>query len=72
MQTNDRELVLETEGLTKSFGGNAVLTGVDLKLHRGEVVLLQGANGSGKTTLLNILTGNLAPDGGVMRKNEKL
>ena len=72
MQTNDRELVLETEGLTKSFGGNAVLTGVDLKLHRGEVVLLQGANGSGKTTLLNILTGNLAPDGGVMRKNETL
>ena len=72
MQTNDAELVLEAEGLTKSFGGNAVLKGVDLALHRGEVVLLQGANGSGKTTLLNILTGNLKPDGGTMRRHETL
>lgn len=72
MRTNDREVVLEAKGLTKSFGGNAVLTGVDFKLHRGEVVLLQGANGSGKTTLLNILTGNLKPDGGTMRQHETL
>ncbi len=72
MRTNDREVVLEAKGLTKSFGGNAVLTGVDFKLHRGEVVLLQGANGSGKTTLLNILTGNLKPDGGTMRCHETL
>lgn len=72
MQTNETELVLEAEGLTKSFGGNAVLKGVDLALHRGEVVLLQGANGSGKTTLLNILTGNLKPDGGTMRRHETL
>jgi ABC-type branched-subunit amino acid transport system ATPase component len=68
MQENDREVVLEAEGLTKSFGGNDVLRGVDFKLHRGEVVLLQGANGSGKTTLLNILTGNLKPDDGTIRK----
>ena len=47
MQMNDREVVLEAEGLAKSFGGNAVLTDVNFKLHRGEVVLLQGANGSG-------------------------
>lgn len=72
MRTNDTDLVLEAEGLTKSFGGNAVLKGVDLTLHRGEVVLLQGANGSGKTTLLNILTGNLKPDGGTMRRHETL
>ena len=72
MQTSDTDLVLEAEGLKKSFGGNAVLKGVDLVLHRGEVVLLQGANGSGKTTLLNILTGNLKPDGGTMRRHETL
>ena len=72
MRTNDKELVLEAEGLKKSFGGNAVLKGVDLELHRGEVVLLQGANGSGKTTLLNILTGNLKPDGGTMHRYEAL
>ncbi len=71
-RTNNREVVLEAEGLTKSFGGNTVLKGVDFKLHQGEVVLLQGANGSGKTTLLNILTGNLKPDGGTIRKSATL
>ncbi|MBQ7694318.1 MAG: sugar ABC transporter ATP-binding protein [Lentisphaeria bacterium] len=72
MPTNDTDLVLEAKGLKKSFGGNAVLKGVDLALRRGEVVLLQGANGSGKTTLLNILTGNLKPDGGSMHRHEPL
>ncbi len=59
-------IVLEAQGLKKSFGGNTVLAGVDLTLREGEVVLLQGANGSGKTTLLNILTGNLEPDAGTI------
>ncbi len=58
--------VLRAEGLTKSFGGQIVLRGVDIDLHRGEVVLLRGENGSGKTTLLNILTGNLEPDAGTI------
>ena len=66
------DIVLETKGLTKAFGGNAVLKGVDITLRRGEVVLLQGANGSGKTTLLNILTGNLKPDAGTMRHTATL
>lgn len=66
------DIVLETKGLTKTFGGNAVLRGVDITLHRGEVVLLQGANGSGKTTLLNILTGSLQPDAGTMRHTASL
>ena len=71
-QMNDNNLVLEAKGLTKSFGGNAVLKGIDFKLYRGEVVLLQGANGSGKTTLLNILTGNMKPDSGTMHRHEVL
>lgn len=66
------DIVLETKGLAKAFGGNAVLKGVDITLRRGEVVLLQGANGSGKTTLLNILTGNLKPDAGTMRHTATL
>ena len=66
------DIVLETKGLTKAFGGNAVLKGVDITLRRGEVVLLQGANGSGKTTLLNLLTGNLQPDAGTMRHTATL
>ena len=63
---NDRKVLLETRKLSKSFGGNVVLNDVDLQLHEGEIVLLQGENGSGKTTLLNILTGNLEPDSGMI------
>ena len=58
--------IIEARGLKKSFGGQVVLTGVDLDLRQGDVVLLRGENGSGKTTLLNILTGNLEPDAGVI------
>lgn len=69
---NDRKLLLETRQLSKSFGGNIVLNGVDLQLREGEIVLLQGDNGSGKTTLLNILTGNLEPDSGtIIAYNDK-
>ena len=59
-----RRLFLRTKALTKAFGGQQVLNGIDLDLHEGQVVLLQGPNGSGKTTLLNILTGNLEQDSG--------
>lgn len=63
----DGEVVLQVQGLRKSFGGETVLDGVDLSLHRGDVILLRGPNGSGKTTLLNILTGNLRPDAGTLQ-----
>lgn len=59
-------VVLRVSNLSKHFGGQQVLDGVCLELHRGEVVLLRGANGSGKTTLLNLLTGNLEPDTGII------
>ena len=65
------DIVLETKGLTKAFGGNAVLKGVDITLRRGEVVLLQGANGSGKTTLMNMLAGIYFPDEGEILQVEK-
>lgn len=58
------DVVLRARGLRKAFGGQTVLGGVDVTLHRGQVVLLEGENGSGKTTLLNILTGCLPPDSG--------
>ena len=59
-------VLLRADGLRIAFGGQTVLDGIDLELHRGEVVLLRGENGSGKTTLLNILTGNLEPDAGTI------
>src|ERR1039458_9930056 len=59
--------LLRALGIRKCFGRNVVLDGVDVELHKGEVVLLVGENGSGKTTLLNILTGNLEPDAGTIQ-----
>ncbi|HLP62683.1 MAG TPA: ATP-binding cassette domain-containing protein, partial [Candidatus Deferrimicrobium sp.] len=62
----NHETVLSTVGLKKSFNGQEVLKDVNLKLQKGDIVLLRGDNGSGKTTLLNILTGNLEPDSGTI------
>jgi len=47
--------VLRAEGLHKSFGTLPVLRGIDLAVHRGEMVCIIGASGSGKSTLLRCL-----------------
>ena len=46
------EVMLRLEGVRKSFDGAEVLHGIDLAVHRGEVVAILGPSGSGKTTLL--------------------
>ncbi|HEU5205903.1 MAG TPA: ATP-binding cassette domain-containing protein, partial [Candidatus Limnocylindrales bacterium] len=46
------DAVLRIDGLHKSFGDLEVLKGIDLEVHRHEVVCLIGASGSGKSTLL--------------------
>jgi len=42
-------------GLKKQFGKNEILKGIDLTIHRGEVVCIIGPSGSGKTTFLRCL-----------------
>ena len=49
------ECVLKIEQLEKSFGSLEVLKGIDLTIHKGEVVCIIGASGSGKSTLLRCL-----------------
>src|SRR5881394_88222 len=55
---------LSVQKLQKSFGGLRVTDAVDLSVEPGERRLIIGPNGAGKTTLFNLITGELAPDGG--------
>lgn len=55
---------IETQGLEKSFGERNVLRGIDLKVSRGECLVIFGPNGAGKTTLLKILSTLVKPSAG--------
>ncbi|KNY07816.1 ATP-binding cassette domain-containing protein [Microbacterium sp. GCS4] len=55
---------VEVRGLHKRFGRNAVVSGLDITVERGEVFALLGPNGAGKTTTINILTTLLDADSG--------
>jgi branched-chain amino acid transport system ATP-binding protein len=56
--------VLQSEGLTKVFGGLTAVNRVDFQVRRGELRSVIGPNGAGKTTFFNLLTGVLPPSGG--------
>lgn len=59
--------LLETEGVSKSYGDFVALADVSLSISEGELVSIVGPNGAGKTTLVNVLTGLLKPTAGVVR-----
>lgn len=56
--------VAEIEDLKKSFGNNHVLKGFNLKLNKGENLVVFGKSGSGKSVLIKCLVGLLEPDEG--------
>ena len=57
-------MLLETNGLTKHFGGLAAVCQLDIYVNQGEMVGLIGPNGAGKTTVFNLITGVLRPTRG--------
>lgn len=59
--------LLEMTGITKAFGTNVVLSGVNLSVNSGEVVAILGENGAGKSTLIKILGGIYKADAGEIR-----
>ena len=58
------DIAIEVEGLTKSFGGKAVVKDLSMRVKRGQIYGFLGPNGSGKTTTLRMLCGLLTPDSG--------
>jgi phospholipid/cholesterol/gamma-HCH transport system ATP-binding protein len=64
-----REVVISIRGVSAAYGGVRVLDGVDLDVHRGEIVALLGGSGSGKTTLLRQVLGLAKPETGTIRIN---
>ena len=56
--------ILETRGLTKSFGAVTAAANINMVIHESEVVGVIGSNGAGKTTFINMVTGYLKPSEG--------
>lgn len=59
--------MLEVRGLTKRFGDEVVLDGLDLAVRKGEVVVVLGPSGCGKSTLLRCIAGLEGVDAGEVR-----
>ncbi len=59
-----KEVILETQELTRHFGGLIAVDRLSLEVRAGCFLSIIGPNGAGKTTLFNLLTGLLQPTGG--------
>jgi ATP-binding cassette subfamily F protein uup len=57
-------MVVEAEGLWKSYEGRPIVRDLAIRIRRGDRLGLVGPNGAGKTTLIKLLTGQIAPDAG--------
>jgi ABC-2 type transport system ATP-binding protein len=58
------QVVIDVEGLSKSFGGRKVVRNISMQVKRGQIYGFLGPNGAGKTTTLRMLCGLLTPDEG--------
>ena len=69
--TTNNDVLIHIENLQKSFGELNVLTGIDLDICRGEVVVIIGPSGSGKSTFLRCMNLLEEPNGGKIIFNEQ-
>ena len=63
----DRETVLELDGLRKAYDGTGVIRDLSLSVRDGELLTLLGPSGCGKTTTLRLIAGLERPDDGTVR-----
>ncbi|MBU0478014.1 ATP-binding cassette domain-containing protein [bacterium] len=61
-----KEIIINITDLHKSFGGKKILNGVNLKIRRGETIVIIGCSGCGKTVLLRHIIGLIKPDSGIV------
>ncbi|HSX75948.1 MAG TPA: ABC-F family ATP-binding cassette domain-containing protein [Shinella sp.] len=66
------KLVIEAEKIAKAYGERSIVAPFSIRVHRGDCIGLVGPNGAGKTTLLKMLTGQLAPDSGMVKLGTNL
>ena len=74
-ETGKGEIIIHIKDLYKRFGDNQVLNGFNLKLYKGENLVVMGKSGSGKSVMIKCLVGLMQPDSGyisVMGKEIKL
>ena len=70
--TENNNLVLKMDNITKTFPGVVALDDVSIDLQKGEVLGILGENGAGKSTLIKILAGNYIKDSGVININNEI
>ena len=63
----DHDAVIEVDDLVMRFGRQTVLAGLDLKVRRGETLVVMGGSGCGKSTLLRLMIGSIQPTQGAIR-----
>ena len=63
--------LLQATGLSKKFGGNTAVSGVDLTVKKGEIHCLIGPNGAGKSTLFKLIVGMHTPSSGQIHFMDK-
>ncbi len=70
-QQQPRDVFVEFRGVHKAYGPKKVLQGVDLKVYRGEVLVILGGSGTGKSVTLRHMLGLEAPDAGQVLVEEE-
>ena len=66
------DVVVEAQGISKSFGDKLLFEGFDFSLPAGAIVGVIGGNGAGKTTLFRMITGAEKPDQGILKVGESV
>jgi len=70
--TMEKDIQLKADKIIKKFGDDTILNGIDLEVHKGEVVVVLGPSGCGKSTLLRCLNGLESIQGGSITVDDQV